>query len=49
MFFSPDCLESIDFTTYLYIKGSGAQKQRLQKLLWTLWFDEKSVFWNMSE
>ena len=27
----------------VYIKGSGAQKQRLRKLLWTLWFDEKSI------
>ena len=27
----------------LSIKESGAPKQRLQKLLWTLWFDEKSI------
>ena len=27
----------------LSIKGSEAQKQRLYELLWTLWFDEKSI------
>ena len=29
------------FYSNLSIKGSGAQKQRPHKLLWTLWFDEK--------
>ena len=28
----------------LSIKGSKAQKQRPHKLLWMLWFDEKSIF-----
>ena len=31
----------IDFSKNLLIKESGAQKQRLNEILWTIWFDEK--------
>ena len=31
------------FYYYLSIKGSEDQKQRPHKLLWVLWFDEKSI------
>ena len=32
------------FYKNLSIKGSEAQKQRPDKLLWMLWFDKKSIF-----
>ena len=32
------------FYKNLSIKGSEAQKQRPDELLWMLWFDEKSIF-----
>ena len=32
-----------NFYWNLSIKGSEAQKQRLHKLLWMLWFDQKSI------
>ena len=45
--FGLQTLELIEFSKNISIKGSAVQKPWLYKILWMLWFDEKSIS-NMS-